>query len=88
MKTALLIIFGLLSFGIAAYFSAFAYRLRKEGKKYKQLLSAMQVLTVGVFLAVFAIFVPYHYMICDLGGGLTVLRPILICFYNIGKCTV
>ncbi|MBR4863941.1 MAG: hypothetical protein IKU07_05135 [Oscillospiraceae bacterium] len=82
MKTALLIIFGLLSFGIAAYFSVCAYKLHKAGKKYKQLLSAMQVLTVGIFISVFAIFIPYHYTACELGGGVLILRPLLIDFYN------
>lgn len=82
MKTALFIVFGIISLATGVYFLWLACCACKSVKKAKRLLSAFQVLSIGVFLSVVAVFIPVYYTGYDFGDEWTILRPLLIAIHN------
>lgn len=82
MKTALLILFGIVSFLTGLYFLIRAVYVYKNGKREKRILSAIQVYTIGVFAAVLAVFIPIYYTSYDFGDAYSFLMPLLIAIHN------
>lgn len=82
MKTALLIIFGVLSMAVCGLFIRHALRIHKKESDTKWILSAVQVITIGVFFSVWLLFIPTYYTYYCFGDPFTVFRPLLIAVHN------
>lgn len=82
MKTELLRLFGVLSFLMRAAFLAYAVWQAKRGGRAKQVLSPVQVYTVGVFLSVVLLFIPVYYTGYCFGDAYSYIRPVLLAVHN------
>lgn len=84
MKTAVLTIFGIISFVLTIGFLAFALYLYKSKKRKsaKWGFTSTQVFTIGVFFSVVLIFIPIYYTYYDFGDSYKFIRPFLMSFHN------
>jgi len=82
MKTILFILFGIVSLVVSVTFLLRALYVYKNGRRAKRVLSAIQVYTVGVFLAVVLAFVPIYYTSYEFGDTFNYVRPFLIALHN------
>ena len=82
MKTALLILFGVISLALGVFALLYERSLRKAGKWEKRIFSTVQVYTVGVFLSVVCLFIPIYYTSYQFGDAYSFVRPFLIAIHN------
>lgn len=76
------VISGIVSFIICITFVIISRYIYKHGIRSKRMLSSLQLLTVGVFLAVVVIFLPIYYYNYKFGDGYKFVRPFLISLHN------
>ncbi len=82
MKTALLIVFGIISLFAGGIFLWRALCVYKDEKRTKRVLSAIQVYTIGIFVSVVVLFIPIYYTSYDFGDTYNFVRPFLISVHN------
>ena len=82
MELKHVVIWGLLSFVILSSFLVTAWECNAKKIKILQLLTPMQLFTVGVFIASILIFIPYYYFIYDFGDFCKPLRPFFLSVHN------
>lgn len=75
-------IFGGVSVAVTVIALIYALWTAKKGKGARRLFSAMMLFTMGVFVAVFALFIPVYYLRFDFGDNWIVLRPLLVALHN------
>jgi len=82
MKTILLTVFGVISCLFGLGFLLYALYLYREGRRAKQVLSSIQVYTIGVFISVVMLFIPIYYTSYNFGDIYKFFRPFLIAVHN------
>ena len=82
MELKHVVIWGLLSFAVFSTFLVTAWICNAKKIKILQLLTPMQLFTVGVFIASVFIFIPYYYFIYDFGDFCKPLRPFFLSVHN------
>lgn len=82
MKTALLVGFGIASALTCLYFLVRAVYVFKKGGTTKQVLSAIQMFTMGVFISTVLMFIPICYTDCSLEDSYGYIRPFLLALHN------
>ncbi len=82
MKTALLIIFSIISVIICLAFFICSLYFYINGKRNKRVLSSIQIFTIGVFLSVLLIFIPIYYIGYDFGDPYDYIRPLFLAIHT------
>lgn len=82
MKPLVFAIFGIVSLMLGIFFLVRALHLYKTGRRAERVLSSIQVFTIGIFLAVVAVFIPVYYTSKEFGDPYHIFRPLLIAIHN------
>lgn len=82
MTDLLFAVFGVLSLAVAVGAVIWAGCMHRRGNPRTQVLPPFLICTVGVFIAVFLIFLPVYCAFYDFGDRFSYIRPVLLAIHN------